>query len=88
MVYRAEKIIRLAPKMRTCIHWSALLAMPKVSLATARPSWRCVYRCVRLFGTNRIILSALEILTKLLATLCRRGRCPHRPVNLYFQTGG
>ena len=49
MVYRAEKIIRLAPKMRTCIHQ---------------------YRRVRLFGTNRIILSALE----LMATFCRRER--------------
>ena len=49
MVCRAEKIIRLAPKMRTCIHQ---------------------YRRVRLFGTNRIILSALEFM----ATLCRRER--------------
>ena len=53
MVCRAEKIIRLAPKMRTCIHQ---------------------YRRVRLFGTNRIILSALalsEMLCLLLEELSR-----------------
>ena len=58
MVCRAEKIIRLAPKTRTCIHQ---------------------YRRVRLFGTNRIILSALEF--NVIWIECRRGDPMWSPAN-------